>query len=736
MTRPLLPIPFLLCVELVHAEVAGRIRDAHTGEPLAKARISLGPATAITAADGRFRLPDSPFGQLLVSLVGYRSLQVTVASPSEFDLLLTPDGLTRRESVEVRENVFEPQFASSASERTLSSAEIRNLAGVITNDPLRAVQGLPGVAWSNDFTATFAVRGAAFQRVGIFLDGVMLNNPLHATQGAQASGSLSMMNTDIVESLTLHAGAPPVQYMDRNASTLDMTIREGSDKGIAWRVNTGVAATSAVAEGPWRKGTWLVSARKSYLQYLLERARAIDTLAFGFFDVQAKATHRLSSRQQASLTFFDGISSLDRTGVRANLGINAILEGSYHLSNVQLGHRWTPAGRVSLANKISWLRERADNRNPQRLPLTLASYGEWIANSDFAWSGLRAGASFRRQREDGFEARYQFNPLALRRRDAWLGRALRAGAYLEHSFARGPWSATAGARWDDSSTAQPAAFSPHASLRVRLGRATQWISAASQAVQYVPLSQLTIANTGNPNLLPSRSVHAITGIEQTLGPALRLRAEGYYRADRDLVAQPLFDVRLLDNGRLFLPPASPRLENSVRGAARGFEIFLQKRSANRWNGWASYGWSRTRLRDGITRAHYDADTDQRHTINVYASYRLSASVNLSLRYSFGSNFPVPGFFEERNGQYFVSRLRNTARLPVFQRADFRLNKQFERKRWRGVLFVEVMNLWNANNRTFDSYNGFNPSTGRANISLLRLFPIVPAAGWMMDWGHR
>ncbi len=527
--RPLPLILLLSLASLASAEVRGRVRDARTGEPLAKARLTLGEATAISEADGRFRLEAAPSGRLLVSLVGYHTLTLTVASPTELDLLLTPEGLTQRESVEVRENAFEPQSAASPSERTLNSAEIRNLAGVITNDPLRAVQGLPGVAWSNDFTASFAVRGAAFQRVGIFFDGVLLNNPLHATQGAQASGSLSMMNTDVIESVTLHAAAPPVAYMDRNASALDMVMREGSDKGIAWRINTGVAATSAVAEGPWRKGTWLVSVRKSYLQYLLERARAVDTLAFGFFDVQAKGSYRLTNNQQLTLTLFDGVSSLDRTGIRANLGINAILEGSYHLSNVQLGHRWTPTSSTSLSNKVAWLRERGDNRNSQMLPLTAAGYGEWIANTDFAWRRLRAGSSFRRQRDDGFEARYQFNPLLLRRRDAWAGRALRAGAYLEQSFSRGPLSGTAGTRWDDSTTAQPAAFSPHASLRLRLSPSTQWISAASQAVQYVPLSQLTIANTGNPHLLPSRSTHLVSGLEQTLGSTLRVRAEVYYQ---------------------------------------------------------------------------------------------------------------------------------------------------------------------------------------------------------------
>jgi hypothetical protein len=726
----------LLGSEVSYADVRGVVKDARSGEALSKAKVLAGEETAVSDPEGRFSMAGAA-GELLVSLVGYRTLRVVVGDPTrELELLLTPDGLSQKDSMEVREGPFEPRDAASPSERTLRSAELRNLAGVIVNDPLRAVQSLPGVASTNDFTASFAVRGADFRRVGIYLDGVLMNNLLHATQGQQASGSISMLNTDMVEAVTLHAAAPPVAYMDRNASALEMLVREGSEKGLAWRVNAGVAATSVMAEGPWKKGTWLVSVRKSYLQYLLQKARAIDTLAFGFFDMQAKLGYNLTRRQHATLAWFDGISDLDRTAARGALGVNAILDGTYHFTNLQLGHRWSATERLLVTNKFAWIRERGLNRNVLELPLLSAGYGEWVANTGVEWRSFRAGSSFRRIRDEGFEARYIFNPLSLRRRDPWSGTALRAGGYVEQGFQRGILSMRVGSRWDGSSTRQPASVSPHASLRLRLGEATQLISAWSHATQYVPLSALTLANLGNGALLPSRAIHAVAGVEQALSATTRLRVEAYYRADRDLLAQPLADIRLLGNGQVFLPPAAARFENSVRGAARGFEVFLQKRSANRWNGWVSYGWSRSRMRDGVTGARYDADFDQRHTVNGYGSYRVSPTVNLSVRYSYGSNFPIAGFFSQRNGQYFLSQERNAVRLPVFSRADFRLNKQFERKKWRGVLFFEVMNLLNTNNRTFDSYNGYNTRTGVANISLLRLFPIVPGAGWMMDWGNR
>ncbi len=722
--------------------LTGVVKDAKGGEALAKVSVAAGTATTSTDGAGKFSIAVKAPIELRFSLVGYRTLRVNIVDPTQsLEVILTPDGLSQRDSVDVHEGPYQAKYESSASERTLTASELKNLNGVLANDPLRAVQSLPGVSSSNDYVASFAVRGADFSRVGIFLDGVLLNNPLHSTQGQQASGSLSMVNSDIIEELTLHTGAPPVPYMDRSAAALDMLVREGNTKGMAWRVNAGVAASTVLAEGPIPKGSWLVSVRKSYLQYILQKAATFDTLAFGFFDVQSKLGYNLTDRQHITLALFDGVSDLDRTAAAPTLGINSILSATYHFTNLQLGHRWTATDRLVISNKLAWMRERSENENVRNLPLGQTSYGEWVANSNLEWNWnnenpLRIGSSFRQQKDNGFNARYIFNPLSIRRRDDWGAKELRAGGFIEQGFSKGPLSVTLGSRFDGSTTRQPSSVSPHASARFRIGQATQLIGAWSQAVQYAPLSALTIQNLGNPALLPTRSINAIGGVEQALSASTRFRVEAYYRADRDLITQPLLEARLLENGLIFAPPSTARFENSVRGASRGVEVFLQRRSANRWNGWVSYGYSKTILRDGITGAHYSADFDQRHTVNTYLSYRLSASVNLSARYSYGTNFPIPGFFTVRNGEYYLSKNRNEVRLPNFSRADFRLNKQFERKRWRGVLFVEVMNLLNTNNQTLDSYNGYDPRTAKANISLLRLFPIVPAAGWMMDWGSR
>ena len=121
--------------------------------------------------------------------------------------------------------------------------------------------------------------------------------------------------------------------------------------------------------------------------------------------------------------------------------------------------------------------------------------------------------------------------------------------------------------------------------------------------------------------MPERASHIVAAIEHTLGPRTRLRVEFYQRQDRDLLFRPFYEPRLI-GGKIFNPSVNLPVRNSLRGYARGFEVFVQRRSANRLSGWVSYAYGRTRLRDGEAHISFPSDEDQRHTANLFGSYRL------------------------------------------------------------------------------------------------------------------
>jgi hypothetical protein len=145
----------------------GRAIDQATGEPLRKVKIILRPSDlqAITDDMGYFRLDQVPAGTytLQASTIGYRLLkkeiQIEDGESKELLFYLGQEATTIRDTVLVTAPIFSEVERSAPSQIALNSTEIKNLAGVLLDDPLRSVQTLPGVATGDDFNAGYSILG-------------------------------------------------------------------------------------------------------------------------------------------------------------------------------------------------------------------------------------------------------------------------------------------------------------------------------------------------------------------------------------------------------------------------------------------------------------------------------------------------------------------------------------------------------------------------------------------------
>jgi hypothetical protein len=166
------------------AGVSGRVVDARGGEPLARVRVRVLGTTVETAtnADGQFRLDSVPAGQhiLQIETVGYRlvkqPLDTNGSDELKLDVILSPETFQRTDSVEIRSGPYDIEESSTApAPLTLNGAEIKNLSTVLIDDPIRAVHALPGVAANNDYQSQFTLRGASFNRIGLYIDDVLMH---------------------------------------------------------------------------------------------------------------------------------------------------------------------------------------------------------------------------------------------------------------------------------------------------------------------------------------------------------------------------------------------------------------------------------------------------------------------------------------------------------------------------------------------------------------------------------
>ena len=236
--------------------------DAATGAPLSRVLVAdfthgeSGPS-AVTAVDGRFDLTLPPGARRLrASVVGYSLVErdVTLVAGETLDLTIPLVGGTGyTEAVTVSAERFRHADPGAPAQQVLGSADIQNLRGVLTDDPLRAVQVLPGVATGDDLRSEFTVRGSNFSHMHLTLDGFTTPYLLHAIRAVEdesSSGSVAMINSDILQDVALVSGGYVQRSGNRTGASVEFNVRSGSREGPQVRTAVSGTGVSLVVEGP------------------------------------------------------------------------------------------------------------------------------------------------------------------------------------------------------------------------------------------------------------------------------------------------------------------------------------------------------------------------------------------------------------------------------------------------------------------------------------------------------
>jgi hypothetical protein len=750
------PAIAMVCLVAVPGEaqpptVTGSVVDDRTNQPVRDVLIyaESQPFFTNTDAEGRFALA-LPAGDytLSASIVGYALLRASISVvdgtvvPVTFRLSEGAGTFTDRVTV-AGDRRDGPGATPGAT--MLHGRELENLRGVMLDDPLRAVQALPAATATDDFYSEFAVRGNSFRHVGLSIDGIPTRYLMHTVHGVTDGGSIAMINSETLGAVTLLPGSYPQTTGRALGAQVELSTREGNRE--RFRGRSGLSGTSAtiLGEGPLAggRGSWLASARKSYLGYLITRIDPEATFVFGFLDGQARLVYDVTPRHQLALTTLVGRAAFEEG--EEEIGVNDRADARSHAWLTAASWRYTSSGRFVMTNRLYTTGVQFDHDNASGVTLDEARSSDSGWRVDASYTGgqrwlLTFGGDA--QRLHGESRRERTIAGVARVLSEYREQDVAASAYAQVRLEVGSRiRLTPGIRSDSWGLTGSRTASPWLTAEARLTDRLRLRGGSGVYRQFADMEQVFGIQGGGRSLQSERATHFDGAVDYQLTSATHVMAAAYHRREQDVLWAPLSEPRRLADGAIRAGFFDAPWVNGLHGRANGVELLVRRDAPNGLSGWAGYGYSRHRYTDAAAGEQFWSDADQRHTLSLYANHRISSRATVSAKFRYGSNYPIRGYVGAPltgtpvvDGQpvfHALSSERNTLRLPPYSRLDVRGDRAFHWSGVRLVVFAEVANIANRSNLRSTPYAV--DRLGRVFDATEPLMPIVPSAGFVVEF---
>lgn len=739
----------LMCLTLVAQRmgvVKGRVYDAGNNEGVPFANVVVYRTTIGVATDenGFFRIENVPVGftRIEISSVGFRTrlseeFMVNTAAERNVEVGLE-EVSTSLDQVTVTASPFRRTAESPLSLQRIGIAEIEKNPGG-NRDISKVLQSMPGVLSSPAFRNDFVVRGGGPAENRFYLDGVELPNLNHfATQGA-SGGVVSIVNIDFVKEVNFYSGAFPASRGNMMSSLLDFRQIEGNPDRVKVRATLGATDFGVSLDGPLApKTTFIVSARRSYLQFLF----GIIGLPFlpVYNDFQFKTVTKFNKHHELTLL---GVGAYDVNHLNTELKdpdddqkytLNWLPESkqwSYTVGAVykHYGNGWQNqfvASRSGLNNKV-W--KYANNDETQEKLIDFKS-GE-------------TENKFRFEHNRGFQYGIRLNVgagMEYAQYDNTTSRAMFAGGermHLDYSRATDffKWSVfgqatktfgedkltlTLGVRADGNSYSAEMRnmlrqVSPR--LAVSYSLTSQWFVNANVGRYYQLPSYTTMGYADESGFLVNRAnglkyigvTHYVAGIEFRPGPRTNITLEGFYKAYDRYPVSLLDTVCLANKGTDYVAVGDEPVKSVGEGRSYGAEIMIRTQEFAGIVGSLAYTFyfSEFKRLDADLKplsTYIPSSWDNRHILTLTATRKFGRNWDLGFKWRFVDGAPytpydvetssrIEAWDAKRQPYYDYSRF-NSDRLPAFHQLDVRVDKSFFFKKWSLMVYLDIQNIYN------------------------------------------
>jgi len=600
------------------------------------------------------------------------------------------------------------------------------------NDPLRAIEALPGVTFTTGRSSEPAVRGSSPNDNRYIIDFMPVLNIFHF------DGS-SLLNDNVIEDFKLGAAAFDAEYNDATGAVIEANSRAPYSDRKQAVIDFSLLKAGILLETPISENqAAYLSVRQSlihlYVENLLDDEDFKFTTVPEYYDYQAKYQIQLSDGDSISI---QALGTRDRAGLLFDEDSDEVKHDPDLAGGIEFSSYFHSQGIVvektlseSTRLKTGFSHMLSDfsiglgfdnSLKATSNDYTLRSHLSTDLNLEHT---LRTGIDILERHIDFFgdltaPACDEFKPdcrLVDGKEQIIQGDNLKIYNYdfflADDWFASPNLTLTPGILWSYDDYSEQTFAQGKFKLRWEM-LDYWWINSAwGQYHKFTDNFGEVAKGFGNPNLKQSTSEHYTLGLEHQIDESTLIKFDTYYktfgdltvsRADKDTVYPALTEEEYL---------ALPRYTNDADGDAYGFELFLNKAFSEGWYGWLSAAYSETRRRNTLTGEDFKYAYDQPWIINLVSSHELNEDWTIGFKWRYQSGqliTPIIGTQASTDPEHpdLVNPIYgdlNSERLTASHKLDVRLDRNYQYKSWNMDLYVEALNLYNQANVTSYEYN--------------------------------
>jgi hypothetical protein len=737
--------------------ISGIIRDGKDGTTLVGTTVEVANTSqyAVSDRNGEFHLDVSPGRQTLrARSLGYETTQIEIHAlgPGKLDIDVFE---TTHQLAEVMIYASRPDHNVRSNQMSIIELDARNIKQlpVMTGerDILKSLTMAPGVVSGGEFGSGINVRGGGEDQNLYLIEGAPLFNTSHAM------GLLSVLNPDMVTSVSLYKGHIPPDYGERVSSVMNIGMRDHSIDKPTVKGGIGIFSSRIQVESPvfHERVTLKLGARTSYSDYLLQLLNDYNIMnsSMKFYDLSGVLEFNFKNNP-ITVMGYRSDNFFRYTDIFSNQYENTLGSVSWsHIfspdftSNIALAYSKYSVERSEISNPLFANRVNSSNEyiNAKfslgyegfdrqaidaggqaiiynllpgaRIPLEGSSSSEFRTEPEHGREiSLFTNYSLELSPKTSIQAgirltRYQF--LGPHTKYQYLDGGPRLHIYITDSiqYAAG------------DIISQYNSLEPRLSFRQMINEESSVKFSYNRNTQFIFLMSYTSISTpedfwklSDPYLKPIRANQFAAGYYRNFNQNMyEASVEAYYKQLDDIM-----DYR--DNAQLSL---NNHLETELLpaiGYNYGVELLIKKNTGV-ISGNIGYTYSRSlrkTLSDDVrnqinNNELYSSSYDKPNDISINLQYNHNRRVRIGaiLNYSSGRPITLPEYvYRIGTSQHVYYSDRNKYRLPPYHRLDISLsvNESIRRKRaWKGSWTFSLLNVYARKNAYSVFYKHETPS---------------------------